>query len=216
MRTVSQVVEEVIGRSPFLAEALAEGIANNAEIARRIKPDIERRLLEEVSESSIAMALHRMSKKPKHLRFGLKFLKNISDITERSGLVELVFPSSIDPLPALQSLSRASSRKKDAFVNFSRGVRESLCIVNKEFEKVVLDTFPKGSRVRRTDGLSAITMHLPEASLNVPGLYYPILKALAFEGVSFVEIMSVDMEFSLVFRDEYIDRAFSVIKRVTS
>src|SRR3989338_3720148 len=158
MRTVSQVVEEVIVRSPFLAEALAEGIANNAEIARRIKPDIERRLLEEVSESSIAMALHRMSKKPKHLRFGLKFLKNISDITVRSGLVELAFPSTIDLLPALRALSRETKEKKEEFVNVSRGVRESLCIVNKEFEKAVLDAFPTGSRVRRSAKLSALTL----------------------------------------------------------
>src|SRR3989344_5257636 len=194
MRTISQVVEEVIGQSPFLAEALAEGIANNAEIARKIKPEVEKRLLEEVSESSIAMALHRMWKVRKS-RFGLTFLKHISDITVRSGLVELVFPNSFDLLPALEALSRASKGKRDAFVNFSRGVHESLVIFNKDFEKTVVDATPKGAQVRRTEGLSAITMHLPEASLNVPGLYYPILKALAFEGVSFVEIMSVDMEF---------------------
>lgn len=216
MRTISQVVEEVIGRSPFLAEALGDGIANTAEVARRIQPDVEKRLLEEVSESSIVMALHRMSKNRGIPPFGLKFLKHIRNITVRSGLVELVFESSLNSLPALQSLSRVVKNKKDSFVNFSRGIHESLCIVNKEFEQTVLDALAKEGRVRRTEGLSVITMQLPEESLTVPGLYYPILKALAFEGISFVEIMSVDTEFSIVFRDEDIDRAFSVIKRLTS
>jgi hypothetical protein len=216
MRTISQAVEEVIGRSPFLSEALAEGIANSAEVARRIRPQVEKRLMEEVSEASIAMALHRMEKGRKPAQFGLTFLKHISDITVRSGLVELIFPSSAEMLPALTALSRAAKTKRDAFVNFSRGVHESLFIVNKEFESVVLGALPKGIHADRTEGLSAITMHLPEASLNVPGLYYPILKALAFEGISFVEIMSVDTEFSIVFRDEDVDRAFGVIKRLTS
>ncbi|OGG58337.1 hypothetical protein A2853_00255 [Candidatus Kaiserbacteria bacterium RIFCSPHIGHO2_01_FULL_55_17] len=216
MRTISQVVEEVIGQSPFLAEALAEGIANNAEIARKIKPEVEKRLLEEVSESSIAMALHRMGKARKAPQFGLTFLKHISDITVRSGLVELVFPNSFDLFPVLESLSPVTKGKKDTFVTFSHGVHESLFIINKDFADFILAAFPRGIKVQRTEGLSAITMHLPETSLNVSGLYYPILKALAFEGVSFVEIMSVDTEFSIIFRDEDIDRAFSVIKKITS
>ena len=72
----------------------------------------------------------------------------------------------------------------------------------------------KGARTMR--GLSAITMHLPQHSLDVPGLYYPILKALALEGISFVEVMSVDVEFTIIFKDVLVDRAFSVIKRITS
>ena len=62
MRTISQVVEEILQRSPFLVEAMHEGIANNAQIARRIRPDVEKRLMEEVSEGAIAMALHRLLK----------------------------------------------------------------------------------------------------------------------------------------------------------
>jgi len=70
MRTVSQVVEEILQRSPFLTEAMHEGVANNAQIARRIKPDVEKRLMEEVSEGSIAMALHRLSKSIQRPLFG--------------------------------------------------------------------------------------------------------------------------------------------------
>ena len=65
-------------------------------------------------------------------------------------------------------------------------------------------------------GLSAITMRLPEESLSVPGVYYPILKALASEGISFEEVMSVRTEFGILIRDVHVDRAFSVLKRLTS
>jgi hypothetical protein len=153
--------------------------------------------------------------KGKRAEFGLRFLKHIGDITVRSGLVEIIFSSAVDPLPILQTLSKATKNKKDAFVNVSRGVHESLIIVNKEFEQVVLEAL-QGEKVRKSESLSAITMHLPEASLSVPGLYYPILKALALEGISFVEIMSVDTEFSIVFEDKDIDKAFSTIKKLTS
>lgn len=216
MKTISQVVEGVIQRSPFLAEAIAEGLANNAQIARRIKPEVEKILLEEVSEGSIAMALHRISKTSAVVPFGTRFLKQMSDITVRSNLVQFVFPDSVDVSSVLERVSRIAKSKKGAFLNFSRGLHESLLIVSGEIEEEVIRSFGNQKYLKRIGGLSAITMRLPEQSLNVPGLYYPILKAIAEDGVSLVEVMSVGTEFSTIFADKDIDRAFSAIKRITS
>lgn len=215
MRTISQLVEEEIGRSPFLAEIISEGLGNNAEIARRIKEAIEKRRLESVSESAIAMALHRMGKGAKQASSGLSYLKQIRDISVRSDLAEVIFPNTFDISTAVDGLFRAAKGKKTAFVNFSRGIHESLIIVSDDLMAEIPKSL-RGELVRVQKGLSAITMHLPHGSLDVPGLYYPILKALAHEGISFVEVMSVDLEFTIVFKDEDIDRAFSTIKRITT
>ncbi|OGG51587.1 hypothetical protein A3C18_01280 [Candidatus Kaiserbacteria bacterium RIFCSPHIGHO2_02_FULL_54_11b] len=216
MRTISQAVEEIIQRSPFLAEAISEGIANNAQIARKIRPDVEKRLYEKVSEAAIAMALHRMGKKaPKNI-YSEKLIKQMNDLTVRSNLVEFVCVNSSALPHVLDVLSKSASQRKDTFLNFSRGLHESLIIVSKEFADEVAGALKGEKQTRRLDGLSAITMHLPEASLTVPGMYYPILKALAAEGISFVEIMSVRTELSIIFEDKEIDRAFAVLKRITS
>ena len=216
MRTVSQVVEEILQRSPFLTEAMHEGVANNAQIARRIKPDVEKRLMEEVSEGSIAMALHRLSKDIKRPLFGERFLKQMSDITVRSNLVAFALPASAELPHLLDVLSKSMHARKDTFFNFSRGLHESLIIASKEFEKDVSDTLKHEKNVKKIEGLSAITLRLPESSLNVPGVYYPVLKALALEGISFVEVLSVRTEFSIIFEEKDVDRAFSILKRITS
>ncbi|HEY4526673.1 MAG TPA: hypothetical protein VJK53_02395 [Candidatus Paceibacterota bacterium] len=216
MRTVSQVVEEILQRSPFLTEAMHEGVANNAQIARRIKPDVEKRLMEEVSEGSIAMALHRLSKDIKRPLFGERFLKQMSDITVRSNLIAFALPASAELPHLLDVLSKSMHARKDTFFNFSRGLHESLIIASKEFEKDVSDILKHEKNVKKIENLSAITLRLPESSLNVPGVYYPILKALALEGISFVEMMSVRTEFSIIFEERDVDRAFSVLKRITS
>ena len=216
MRTVSQVVEQIIHKSPFLAEAMAEGLANNAQIARRIKPEVEEVLLEEVSEGSIAMALHRIGKASEAVPYGTRFLKQMSDITVRSNLVQFVFPNSADLSAVLGKVSRIAKNKKGVFLNFSRGLYESLLVVSHEIEEEVVVSFENQKYLKRIGGLSAITMRLPEESLNVPGLYYPILKAIAEDGISLVEVMSIGTEFSTIFADKDIDRAFSAIKRITS
>lgn len=216
MKTVSAVVEGIIQQSPFLAEIVEEGLSNNAQIARRIKPEVEKILMEEVSEGSIAMALHRISKASEVIPYGTRFLKQMSDITVRSNLVQFVFPNSADLSGVLGKIPRIAKNKKGVFLNFSRGLYESLLVVSHEIEREVVASFGDQKYLKRVGGLSAITMRLPEQSLHVPGLYYPILKAIAEDGVSLVEVMSIGTEFSTIFADKDIDRAFSAIKRITS
>lgn len=217
MRTISQVVEEIIERSPFYTEVLVEGIANTAEMARKIRPEVEKRLLEEVSEASIGMALHRLSRKVlRRVPFGMGFLKRMHDITVRSNLVEYIFPNTADLSSVGPLVFNAAKHKKDAFVNFSRGLHESLLVLSTELEEEIAPVFKKHAFSRRITGLSAITIRLPEETLNIPGVYHPILKVLAWEGISFVEVMSVNTEFSIIFHDKDVDRAFSVINKLTS
>jgi len=215
MRTVSQVVEEVIAHSPFLAEAIAEDVANNAKVARKIKGEVEKRLLEGVSEASIAMALHRLSRELQRPHFGMKYLARMNDVTVRGGLVQFVFPNVSEVADALEATSRSAQRKKGAFFTYSSGLHETVLIIGSELEADVRGILVRQKGLVRTDGLSAITMHLPEESLSVPGIYYPILKALALEGISIMEVLSVRTEFSVILEDKDVDRAFSAIKKIT-
>jgi len=216
MRTISHVVEEVIARSPFLAEAIAEGVANNAKIARKIKPEVEERLLEAVSEAAIAMALHRLAKDLKRSHYGMKMLSRMKDVTVRSGLSQFILENSVATVHALDTLSKVAYQNKAAFFNHSRGLHETVLIVGQELEKEAEALFKKLAGVKHERGLSAITMHMPQESLAVPGVYYPILKAIAHEGLSIVEVMSVYTEFTVIFQDKDVEKAFSVIKKVTS
>ena len=215
MKTVSQAVEDVIAQSPFLSEIISEGLANNAQIARRIKPEVEKKLLEKVSESSIAMAIHRLSRNLQNPMFGMKFLQHMDNMTVRSNLAQFVVPN-FDDLPSvLEKISQRAKHKKDIFLNFSRGLHESILIVSQILAEKVSATLKHSKNLKKITGLSAITMRLPERSLTIPGVYYPILKAIALEGISLVEVMSVRTEFSIIFEDKDIDRAFSIIKRIT-
>src|SRR3989344_6329953 len=135
MWTISQMVEEALLRSPFLMETLAEGVANNAKIAQKLKPDIEKRLLKKVSNASIAMALHRLEKRLEKQKSGENFLKQLNDITVRSNLVAFVCSNSLDLPPVLEALSVSAAQREYAFLNFSRGLHDSLFIVSKEFEQ---------------------------------------------------------------------------------
>ena len=64
--------------------------------------------------------------------------------------------------------------------------------------------------------LSAITLILPKEAVFVPGVYYSVLKALAWEGINFVEVVSSYTELTIILQNSNVDRAFSVLKNLSN
>ena len=214
MRSIHSVVAEILDRHPFLDEVVSEGVGNTTEIARRIQPDVEKRLYEKVTLASISMALHRLSKERTHPNSGSHYLKQLRDITVRSKIIECILPNTKNLPNIFESLLQATKGRKDVFLSISQGLHETVIMINAEYEKD-LRVLCKNEKPKILHDLSVITLQLPESSLPVPGVYYPILKALAAENISFVEILSVNTELSIAFNDTDVDKAFAVLKRIT-
>ena len=66
------------------------------------------------------------------------------------------------------------------------------------------------------EGLSAISINLPQDNSKIAGLYYHFFKRLAWEGIVLYEVISTTNEFTILVEDEYVDQAFAAIKRVKS
>jgi hypothetical protein len=66
------------------------------------------------------------------------------------------------------------------------------------------------------ENLSSITVKLPSENISVPGVYYFIFQRLAWEGVVIYEVISTTNEFTIIVNDEYVDKAFKVIKDLKS
>ena len=217
MITITEVTKDIINRSPFLSEALYEDIANISGIARKIRPQIEKKLLEEVSEEAVAMALRRIKKRLKPPESDEEILKDTKNITVRSNLVEFVFPNSPDIINIHQEMLKITEKKKDAFFNISTGHLESTIVVSDELEKDTDRILKNQKGVMKIKDLSSITMKFSDKlTLATPGVYYVVLKALAWNGISAIEVASVGWELNMLFKNDTVDRAFSVIKALTS
>ena len=59
MKTVSQIVGDLIIRKPFLAELLGDGLINLSSLARQLKQDVEQQYMDKVETGTIVMALKR-------------------------------------------------------------------------------------------------------------------------------------------------------------
>ena len=217
MITISHVTEDIINHSPFLAEVLYEDIANISGIARQIRPQIEKKLLEEISEEAVAMALRRIKRKLKAPVSDEEILKDTKDITVRSNLVEFVFPNSPDIVRIHQEILEKVKSKKDIYFNISTGHVESTIVISSELETEVDKILKNQKGILKIKDLSSITMKFSDKlTLETPGVYYVVLKALAWKGISAIEVASIGWELNMLFKNDTVDQAFSVIKSLTS
>ncbi len=218
MITITEATKDIINRSPFLSEALYEDIANISGIARKIRPQIEKKLFEEVSEEAVAMALRRIKRRLKPPESDdEEILKDTKNITVRSNLIEFVFPNSSDIIKIHQEMLKITDKKKDSFFNISTGHMESTIVVSSELEKDTDSILKNQKSVMKIKDLSSITMKFSDKlTLATPGVYYVVLKALAWNGISAIEVASIGWEINMLFKNDTVDRAFSVIKSLTS
>lgn len=216
MKTISQAVEEIIARRPFLAEGLHDGIINFSSLARLILPDIEKTLRKDIKAGAVTMAIKRYSGKInlKSYHKLVKVVRNISDIIVRSNLSDLTFRNSGTILENHRKLLTSFKGRQDIFYTFVQGVFESNLILNTSLEKDVDRFFKNEKPVSKNENLSAITIKLPEENVNVPGLYYYILQKIAWEGINIIELVSSTNEFTLIVKYKDVDRAFVLLKNL--
>ena len=216
MVTVREVVEEIIKKSPFIEEGIAKDLINLSALAREIQPMVQDELLKDVQEGAIVMALKRLapqiSNKFTHLQ---AIIKNIGDITVKSNLVDFTYVNSETFFENVKTLINKISKTKDKFFTITQGVSETTIIINADFIDEVKKIFKDEEQVLMFENLSSITAKLPSENINVPGVYYTILKLLAWDGINIVDAVSTSNEITCIFRDQDIDNAFSVFKRLT-
>ena len=215
MITIPETVENIIKKSPFLAESLSQGIINISALARKIKPQVENEVMKEIQIGAIVMALNRLSKRILvKTTEGNKLFASVPDLMVRSNLIEITFVNSEFFLQKQRIFLERLKDSQNYFLTFTQGIFETTIIAGKELKPEIIAVFKDERIISQFDDLSAITVLLPPGTALIPGAYDFILKSLAWESINIVEVVSTFNEFTMILKNIESDRAFSIIKRL--
>jgi aspartokinase len=214
MKRIAEVVEELVLAAPLLEDGLGAEIINLSALARRLKPAIESALMKEVSEASVMMALRRLSPAlARRRRSERAHLKRIGELTVRSDLVALTFQNSDSVWECQKRLLHRLQRGNGLFLTYTQGAREVMVIASAGAEEHVRAAFRKEKLLARVARLSAIVIRLAPDTVETPGIYYTILKRLAWSNLNVVDVVSTRTEFTVVVDTGDIERAFAILRR---
>lgn len=214
MKTIAQIVEDIISQRPFLEELMEEDLINYTSLARNIQNEVESIVGREINTSAITMALKRYIPQ---VDFQLKHQLNkasaeLGDITVRSNLSDYTYRNSVSFVENQKKLLELVSKREDVFFTFSQGVYEVNIVISSNFTDEIEAVFKTENQLSKLEQLSSVTMRLPSANVKVIGLYYHILKKLAWAKINIVEVISTTNEFTIIVEEKDIGNAFNVIK----
>ncbi|KKQ02211.1 MAG: hypothetical protein US11_C0001G0170 [Candidatus Roizmanbacteria bacterium GW2011_GWA2_36_23] len=211
MITIPEVVEQIVVRSPFLMENIHDGIINLSALARKIKPEIEKKLYKKVEEGAILMALRRLAKNTEPNLAFKKIIQSNYDLIVRSNLIEIVMPNVDFSIEMHKDLITLSESQEKFFMTITEGVFETTIIASNELYEEIKKILSRDI-IHEMTNLASITIRMPKENVQVPGLYYYFLKALAWEEINVIEVVSTYTEITIIMENKEIDRAFSVLK----
>ncbi|MBW6479780.1 MAG: aspartate kinase [Bacteroidales bacterium] len=209
--TIAQAVDELISASPFLEEALADELINVSSLARKLQPMIEKKLHKEVQPGAIVMAINR---RPSGLSFRIskeirEFMRKLGDVIVRSDLRDYTFENSAGLIACNRKLMDEIAGEKEIFCTISQGVFETTLVVSNLLKSRIKEIYQKEKLLAKKTRLSSITLRLPESNTEVSGIYYFLLKNLAWSGINVCEVISTSNEVTFVVEEKDVHRAFS-------
>ncbi|MFY0713401.1 hypothetical protein J1D01_06970 [Seonamhaeicola sp. NFXS20] len=218
MKTVSNCVEDILITQPYLEEALSRNIINYSALAVELTEPISKMLKKDVKPGAIMMALRRYNPPPT-LGNSIKMkrvIQNLGDITVRSNLTDFTVRNSSTLIDNHAKILERINQENKLFYTFTRGIHESNIIISSSLKDFVNENLKNEHFIAIQEGLSAISINLPQNNSKIAGLYYHFFKRLAWEGIVLYEVLSTTNEFTILVEDEYVDKAFAAIKRVKS
>jgi aspartokinase len=217
MTTISNIVQKIVREKPFLEEALAKGLINYASLAENIQNEIEKELSKKVKLSAVVMALRRLAEKLEtELIKKTSFQFKETDVTIKSDLVEFTVQKSATVINSIRKVYDSVDFSKGDFLTMTQGVYEITLIFNKKYKNKFAKIFEEEKIIKTIAELASVTIKIPIDVVETVGFFYIITKALNWENINIIEIVSTLTELTFIVKEDDAPRAFKVLKELVS
>jgi aspartokinase len=188
-------------------------LINVSSLARIILPEVSNVLKKNVKVGAVMMAINRLSPASElRIRKNIKKLSlDLGDVIVRSDLCDFTFKNTPSLFKEIAKILTKSSENADYFLTVSQGIFETNIVTSKNLQPFVREVFEKEVLTNRMLELASITIKLPKENLEQSGVYYFILKQLAWADIPLQEIISTTNEMTIVVKEKDINQTFSIL-----
>ncbi|MDP4988820.1 MAG: hypothetical protein NWP54_01530, partial [Polaribacter sp.] len=182
-------------------------------LARIILPEVSKALKKEVKVGAVMMAINRLSPASElRIRKNIKKLAlDLGDVSVRSDLCDFAFKNTTSLLKEVSRILSKSSESSDYFLTVSQGIFETNLVSSKNLRPYIEEIFEKETLINKVLDLASITIKLPKENQEQSGIYYFILKQLAWADIPLQEIISTTNEMTIVVKDKDINQTFAIL-----
>ena len=115
------------------------------------------------------------------------------------------------PAPKRGEILFKAADNNDSFITVSQGIFETNIVTSKNLRPFVEEIFEQETLTNSMLDLASITIKLPKENLEQSGIYYFILKQLAWADIPLQEIISTTNEMTIVVKEKDINQTFAIL-----
>ncbi|MES2757231.1 MAG: hypothetical protein V4693_07640 [Pseudomonadota bacterium] len=205
-----------MSESPFLTEGIASGLINLSELARQLRPQLETDLWKPVGQAAVVMALRRISERlpQQGMSAPIVLAPRMGELTTRSDLAIATYRLSDNSNECQRRLLALAEPYPGTFVTVTRGMHEVLVVCSRPLTHLVEEAFGAERLLARVENLTALTLRLNPETRKTPGVYHAVLKKLAWDKISVINMMCTFSELTILLEKSQTAAAFSVLSHV--
>lgn len=213
MKTIQEAVEATIRKTPFIEEALHEKLINVSSLARMILPEVSKLLRKDVKAGAVMMAVNRLSPANElRIRKNIKKLAiSLGDVIVRSDLCDFTFKNSSSLFKQIAKVLEEAGNNNDLFLTVSQGIFETNIVASRGLQEIITASFSKEKMLSNLENLASITIKLPKENMELSGIYYFILKQLAWANIAVQEVISTTHEMTIVVKETDVNDSFAIL-----
>ncbi|HEU4372719.1 MAG TPA: hypothetical protein VFS02_04470 [Telluria sp.] len=216
MLSIANKVEQLVSESPFLTEGIALGLINLSELARQLRPQLESDLWKPVGQAAVVMALRRISERLPQpgVSAPIVLAPRMGELTTRTDLSISTYRMSDSSNECQRQLLALAEPYPGTFVTVTRGVHEVLVVCSRSLVHTVEEAFATERLLARVENLTALTLRLNPETRKTPGIYHAVLKKLAWDKISVINMMCTFSELTILLEQSQTGAAFSALSQI--
>lgn len=216
MLSIAHKVEQIVSESAFLTEGLTLGLINLSELARQLRPQIETDLWKPVGQAAVVMALRRLAERLPATAEARPILltPRMGELTTRNELTISTFRLSDNSHECQRQLLGLAEPYPGMYVTVTRGVHEMLVVCSRPLAHLVDEAFGAERLLARVDNLTALTLRLNPETRRTPGIYHAVLKKLAWDKISVINMMCTFSELTILLEQSQTGAAFAALSQI--
>ena len=211
MVSIARICEKMIQQKPFLQEALSSGIINYGALAEKLLPDVEKEFGKPVRHAAVMMGLRRLQEKLQKMPISQPRFTADCNLTITSDLFEVTIVRHPQTYKLIDKFYDIVDPSSGDFFTVTTGSHEITIISNKKYRDAFMKLLDNNDILIAVDDLAALTVKLPKEASETPGIFYLITRALTWENINIVEVVSTYTEDTVILKNTDVARGYEVL-----
>lgn len=211
MVTVSHIVKKLIDNKKFLQEAIQQEVISHHSLAKKLKPEIEAELGEEVKESAIVMASRRYEEKLKNI--GTSSFNYFSEIGMRTSFCYIIVNESPSLLPKLSTLYHIIDFKRGGVLSISHGPYQVGIVTNDKYKEKLIDLLKMEDIFRQISDVVLIALTYSKDCTFTPGVLYDVVRFISWENINLLNVLHTPQTLFLYLSEQDALRCYNILSK---